>query len=497
MMTFSINNGLVTSAKTYPLIGATSTDLSVPLSILYNNTIKEITPGDLRDSILTLWSNSIFTQTSKSGIDYIGIDTSNPDDRDLKNKIFLGKRAFSSTASYIPSHDIMTNSLLSSNVDIFLYNTKKDNVVNSRTRISILSGTNSIIWPNSPFIQSDILTSTSSQTLDIINPGIGGNIEISSRFGGTISVNNIIIPSIDESTASASNNKLLKWQDGKTVWDLISIPTLTTVGVPGERLNMYGNPVNVNGYPLQFTDDRYTPLDIGGIPSNSQFDNEMAVELLRRMIYTYLPPTCDLEVLSPYSSGYVEIGTAPQIKLKYTITKRTLPTNIAGLTNMIPSSYPAISQDGRVTVTGTASGIIISPVPDRVFNFSVSVSDSQRTNTASASVTGILPYFWGFSTLSSINFPGDLATLTKSVTKFGDKSVELTGGGNLYFIYDSRYPNLDKVYDNLLQELTVPTPTIKLLGSPNAYWQQKEFKIYKWASLPTVGPPSVIYQFKY
>lgn len=500
MLTYSINTATTTEATTYPLIGATSTDLSVPLSILYDNTTKQISPYDLRSTILTLWSNSVFSHTQKSGIEYIGIDTSNPSDRDLKNKIYFGKRAFSGTYSYTSTQDIMSSTLLNSDVDIFLYNTKRDTLPNAKTRASILAGTNSSLWLLAPYIQAETISSTTSLSLDIINPSLtGGNIYVSSTFSGTASINNIVIPSWTESGASASDGKLLRYYNGKTEWDFIQLPPLTTVGTTGSMLNMYGNPVLVNGYPLEFSDTRYCPIDIGDILIGTTFSNIMAVELLRRIVYDYLPPTCALSILAPNDTGYVEVGSSPIIKLKYVINKRTLPTNITGLTNMIPSSYPAITTNEPKTVTGTASGIIISPVPNTTFYFSINVSDTTKSNGATVSLSGIYPYFYGFSSLSSINFPADLLNLSKSVTPLENKSFDITGSGNLYFIYDATYPDLTLVYDNNLTVIPIPSgqPTIKTLSSPTGLWASKQFKIYKWTGFPQVGPPSVIYQFIY
>ena len=166
--TFSVNIGLSTEATTYNLIGATAVDLSQVLSVLQDNTSKQINPKVLRDVFLTTAANSIFTQTKVLGDSYIGIDTSDPLGGDLKNKIYLGKRSFSGTYSYSPYNDIMSTSLLNSGVDIFLYNTKRDSISNSKTRISILSGTKSSLYSVAPYLQSQIISSTSSLSFDII-----------------------------------------------------------------------------------------------------------------------------------------------------------------------------------------------------------------------------------------------------------------------------------------------------------------------------------------
>ena len=502
--TFSVNIGLPTEATTYNLIGATAVDLSQVLTVLEDNTTKQINPKDLRDVFLTTAANSIFTQTKVLNDSYIGIDTSDPMDGDLKNKIFFGKRSFSGTSSYSPSHDIMSSSLLNSDVDIFLFNTKRDTISNSKTRVSILSGTKSSFYIAAPYLQAQIVSSTSSLSFDIINPSnTGGDIHLTSDYG-SVSVNNIVFPTILDSAnltpglIGASDGRILRWNNGKYVWDNITLPNMSSIGVTGSPINISGSPINLNGYPIEFTDSRPCTVSIGDIQMGETFSLVEMSEMLRRIVYSYLPPQCSVSVLPPYSSGYVEVGTSPLVKLNYIINKRTYPTNITSLSNMVPSSYPGISSGGSVVVSGTASGVIISPVSNTTTYFAVTVGDGIQSNTSTASVSGIYPYFYGFSSLSTMTTAG-LSSLTKLVSPLGDKTVDITGSGNLYFIYDSTYPNLDQVIDNSSATIggsfSMPIPTI--LSSPSGLWASKQFKVYKWSGIPQVGPPSVNYQFKY
>jgi hypothetical protein len=499
--TFSVNIGLSTEATTYNLIGATAVDLNPVLEVLHDNINKEINPKDLRDILLTTGANSIFTQTKVLSDSYIGIDTSDPLDGDLKNKIYFGKRSFSGTYSYSSYNDIMSTSLLNSDVDVFLYNTKRDTISNDKTRVSILSGTNSSLYSVAPYLQTQIVTSTSSLSFDIINPSnTGGNINLTSDYG-SVSVNNIVFPTILDSAnltpglTGASDGRILVWSNDNYVWDNITLPNISSIGVTGSPININGN-VNVNGYPIEFTDSRPCTVSIGDIQAGETFSSVEMSEMLRRIVYSYLPPICSISILSPYSSGYVEVGTSPLIKLNYTITKRTFPTNITSLSNMVPSSYPSILTSGSVFVSSTASGVIISPVSNSTTYFSVTVGDGVQSNTSTASVSGIYPYFYGFSSISTMTTAG-LSDLTKLVEPLSDKIIDITGSGNLYFIYDSSYPDLDEVIDNTFSSIVVSSPTLTILSSPSGLWASKQFKVYKWSGIPQVGPPSVNYQFKY
>jgi len=111
-VTYSINIGTSLEAYRKP-------DLISVLKDIPDNTHKLISPRDIRDAFLSTWANSPFKQTKNiSGIEYIGIDSGNPADRDIKQKIFLGKRSYANL-------DIMSDSMLSSkSADIYIYNTK-------------------------------------------------------------------------------------------------------------------------------------------------------------------------------------------------------------------------------------------------------------------------------------------------------------------------------------------------------------------------------------
>ena len=86
--TFSINIGQLTEATR-------KTDIFSVLNDIQDNTQKLISPRDVRDAVLSTWANTPFkvtTPNSLSNYEYIGIDSSNPGNRDIKQKILLGKR---------------------------------------------------------------------------------------------------------------------------------------------------------------------------------------------------------------------------------------------------------------------------------------------------------------------------------------------------------------------------------------------------------------------
>jgi hypothetical protein len=193
------------------------------------------------------------------------------------------------------------------------------------------------------------------------------------------------------------------------------------------------------------------------------------------------------------------VGSTPIIKLGYTISKRSLPTLTSIFSYMIPSSYAPIINDGQVTVSGTVSGVLVTPVVSATTSFTLTVSDGNQSNSSIATVTGIYPYFYGFSSLTTMTTAG-LASLTKLVEPKSNKNIDVTGTGNFYFIYDSTYPALSAIYNelgNTISSASFSSPTILTLSSPTGLWASKQFRVYQYNGVPQIGPPSVNYQFKY
>lgn len=470
---------------------------------LIDNDDKLISPKILRDSILSIWDTTPFKETTASGssIYYIGFDSGNPND-DLKKKIYLGKRFYN-------GDEIMSTTLLNSEVDIFLHNTRKDSSSQLQTRVSILSGTNSLVYNRAPYISSDyVVGSTSSRlSLNLINSsgdiillskGIDPFTGVDTNSGGTVSLNNIVFPTLQQSVQtqidSGLDGKILTWFDGGLTWSKIEVVNNDWAGVTGSEFNLYGNPINLNGYSLEFSDNRRVPVKIGDIEPGSTFSNNSISDLLSRIIYEYQPPQCELYLRS---DRYLEVGTSPKIFLDYVIYKRTndlLPTLF---TNMIPSSYSPVSSPYSFKINGQVEGAVITPLQATTSTFTMKVDDGIGSNSITKSVTGIYPYFYGFSTYSTITI-ANLSSLTKKIEPKEDKSYDITGSGNFFFVYDKDYGTLSNIYNSIGTNISGSFSYItKVLSSPSGHWQSKEFYVYKWSNVDQIGPPSEIFQFEY
>lgn len=488
------------------------------LEDLKDNDEAYIVPRYLRDMVISTWDSIAFKETSASGssIYYIGIDSGIADDlvakpgRDLEvNKILIGKRSFTGTQSYTASADIMTSSLLSSDIDIYFYNTKRDIDSQQRTIVKFLSGTNQSDHRVSPYIQSQVVSSpggTQSLTFDILAPN--GNISILSRgkdifgndspIGGTISINGISFPTFatSSSVAGGLDRKNLIYRNGELSWEKIEFPQTDHIGITGSRLDISGDPVNLNGMSLEFTDSRFVTSPIGDISLGSTFDSMSIADVLRKIVYPYLPPACSLS-LAPAQSQYIEVGTYPNILLSYEITKRTNATKPTKLINMLPSTYPAITSAGQTVVSGSARGVVVTPLMATTSVFTIKADDGTKSTIATASITGIYPYFYGFTSSTVLNL-ASLSSMSKSVEPKGDKTYDLTGSGTLFFAYDSDYGPLSQILDpsntNIISSFSY---SVSMLSSPTGLWASKEYIVYRMTGVPQVGPPSENYEFIY
>lgn len=486
-VTYSISVGLPTEALR-------KSDINSVLLDIPDNTQKLISPKDVRDAFLSTWANSAFKQTiGLSSLEYIGVDSGNPENRDIKQKIFIGKRNYAGV-------DIMSNSLLSytNTSDIYFFNTKPDASTQSQTRIAILAGTNSSLYTSAPYIQAESNSTGTAINLDIVNPSIySGPINIYSNTG-RVSINGIVFPTTAETSASASNGRILKysgsWPNGSLRWDDPTI-TISSIGVPGTPTNIYGSPSNVNGYSLEFVDTALTTQTIGGIEIGSSFppfsfnngsgyQNWPMTEVIRKLLYPYTPPAVNLQLSSSVTgNNYAEIGVTTSINFAYSITKYSENINdyqIVGPSNLSPfvvgsiGTYSGLSFSSalpgdQIAVTftyGVKRTYVSTPITN---SYVLQVSDSGYpglyTHSSTASLTFLSPIFASFSALSFSMFDPAMgpalvrSTYTRTIMSTGNKhiipypgasqsvSINYNGHSYLYFLLPYSYGLLSMIKD--------------------------------------------------
>lgn len=326
--TFTILDGELTESTR-------KSDIYSILQGIPNNAQKLISPRDVRDAFLTTWSNTAFKiTTNKSGNEYIGVDSSNPIDLDIKKKMLFGKRS-------VGNFNIMTDSLLNNNnSDIFFYNTKLDKDENgdkisqNSTKLSFLAGEEPSLFYSAPFLESYIEEGENSIKLKIENPQDSINLlSIDNR----VSINNISFPTVFETSIVENlEDKVLKYKGnfpyGKLVWDNKKVDTVS-VGDEGSNVEIKGKTVNLNGYPLEFIEDMQVPDDVGGIKQGESFpegsfpegstsgQNWPLVEVMRKLIYPEKEADLKFNVYNNKTNTYyLEAGVVNEIKIEAKLT---------------------------------------------------------------------------------------------------------------------------------------------------------------------------------
>jgi hypothetical protein len=457
--TYSINVGTPTEALR-------KQDINSVLLDLPDNTQKLISPKDVRDAFLSAWATSAFKQTiGQASIEYLGIDSGNPSNRDIKEKIFIGKRNYGGL-------DVMSNSLLTNtNNDIYLYNTKPDSSATQSTKVVILAGTNSVLHTNAPYIQSNSINSNTALDLNLVNPSLfSGPINIFSSTG-RVAINGITFPTVAETSASASNGRILKYSgsypNGVLRWaePTVSIANIGTIGLPTD---IYGSPSNVNGYSLEFVDNSIVPQTIGGVIQGSSFStgsyngqNWPLSEVIRKILYPYVPPALSLSVTTG-GVDYFSTGITYSALFNYSITRYS---NIVSSYNISGTTYSGLSFSGSVgsQLSATFSSNIYSATASTQSYF-LSARDNPFlltfSHSATASVRFVHPFFYGFS-LTNISFvsgtvsSSQLGSYINSANRlvvpyFGPSqsiSVPYVGSGYVYFVVPFSYPILSKIKD--------------------------------------------------
>ena len=464
--TFSINIGTQFESSRKP-------DILSVLKDIPDNTNKQISPRDIRDAFLSTWANSPFKQTQSSlGIEYIGLDSGNPSDRDIKQKILLGKRSFGNL-------DIMSNALLSdSTADIFIYNTKPDSVTQSETTVAFLAGTSSALHAYAPYIQSKSINGE-NVGFEFRNPSANkGPISIYSSTG-RVAINGILFPTVAENSASASNGRILRYYgsfpNGYLKWDNTNV-TVANLGSPNSVTNIYGGTVSMNGYEMEFVAPSLVPVAVGGVPAGFSFSATSfngkkwpIVEVLRKLLYPYTPPKLTLSAINNATgTKYIEIGTTPVINLSWglSIYPRTsaeyvndyvLAYTYSGTTVQIKSGLSFSGLPGK-TFSGTASNTpgISAPSTPATLTYIFSVTDVPGvtassyniygfSHSATASVQYVYPIYYGFN--STVITSGNFNTIKTSLNKYinpypGTASslyINYGGSGYLYFIYSTSF----------------------------------------------------------
>lgn len=459
--TYSINIGQLTEATS-------KQNINLALSGIPDNIQKLINPKNIRDAILTNWANSVFKIIQQGNFRYIGLDTGDPSNNDIKSKILIGKRRYNGI-------EVLNQFLLSSDTDIFFYNTKEDNQNQDSTKVKILAGNNLMSLNNSPFLEAKRLVDNKVE----FNIEAVSNINIKSE-SDTVKINNISFPTISENL-NLQDGKVLKYEgdypNGKLVWSDLVINS-NIIGSSNSIIDINGSFL-LNDYPLEFIEDRLVPNNIGGVNQGDSFSensfimgtisqNWPIIEVIRKLLYPYIEPKLELSVINEQTNTKLaEIGKTASISISYSITSYARDENeyikdffISDGNNVVVTGSSFSSNPGE-KINATQSYLknstvntnytlhvsnnwdsLLSLTYSNTFGFSYSISDQ---------IEYISPFFAYFNNNDIISLSGlqakDLLkdmilNSNREVVKYNNEipiEIGATGSGYLYLAYPNLY----------------------------------------------------------
>jgi hypothetical protein len=511
---------------------------------LRDNTSKLIAPVDVRNAIYTLWENIMFKPTQNSGgPEYIGLDQNF-----TQKKILIGKKE-------IGGAPVLTNNLINfTDVDVFFYNTKTQSTGLQDTKVAFLAGTGSnyqsgqltapylrsFIVNNSPFANTiDFEIRNSSYYTNGLT-AYGGNISIYSENGYVV-LNGMNWPTFAQNTVGlAQQDYILKYKyigsQPFAVWEAPVTASITSLSSTGS-VTISGNPVILNGLPINFTSNVPTPVTIGGIPAGSTFSNVPVTEMIRQILYPYIAPELNISLSAPNNLWEIGDDFTAQTNLKFTVSvyknatysivsgiNYNIRENFGSIVPYTPSPFnPGFIVPGPSIPNGLnlytfdapfSSGAYFATTQSYIqYDYSANLADSYPTSlVATASLLAITPWYYGTATISAtqniglntINnilgtssnpIPGYLTpiltepalTATSSYNKTLNLSTlglfaSFSNNAYVYFGYPAEFPDLVTILDQNLYDVT---PSFKKfivtnVSSPHlpTRWTNRDYKFY-------------------
>jgi hypothetical protein len=498
------------------------TDLLDVLQLLPDNTSKEITPQDVRDAVFSAWENTVFKYVNvNTANEYIGFSR----DEIKGKKILFGKKQISGL-------DIMTSGLLSSDVDIFFYNTKSDSSLSQNFRATFLAGTNSNLFTNAPYIQATQISGASPYiSLNLVNPATQGTINLVGGPSGSVIINNLYFPSTASVAASIANpsssttsDLFLALRGGQYLELLTYNFSGGSLGSPGSPTNIYGTPVNVNGYELEYTNSNPLVTGIGGFTQGQTFTSVPVKLMFDQLLYPQLGPFATMEITTGLSTNRTferDHSVNTSIAISYAITKRSFNITSTSLRfqrpdgTIVSAAGPTLAGAGLTTSSHTYTftvpfSSISANTQSGLFTFSVVPNDGTYSYTSAQTVEFVYPYITAWGTVDAILSQGGISglfadagtTRAKVINTYGSQSIPLvnpTTPRYLYFMYPSIYGTLSAIKDgnDFSESLNGGSWTysynVSVTDPSSANWTTP-YNVYK-KTVQSIISPSQIYKF--
>jgi hypothetical protein len=314
----------------------------------------------------------------------------------------------------------MSSSLLTSDTDIFLYNTKSDGNVSQDFRMGFLAGTNSSLFGFAPYIQSTQVSGGNPYiSLNLINPATYGTITIESGSSASVVINNLYWPSTNQVAASiaspsaSSGSDLFLVMRGTGSPNYLELRTYTSLGgnlgSVGNATTILGSPTTLNGYELEYTNPDPIIQSIGGVSVGSTFNSLPFKLLFDQILYPELGPFSLMSITTPLSQNRTlerDHANPTSVAISYSLTKRTFDITGTSLKAQSPDGTfvlnvagPTLTGSGLTTSNNTYTYTVLAAdinanTQSGIFTFSVVPNDGTYSFTASQTVEFVHPYIY-------------------------------------------------------------------------------------------------------
>ncbi len=437
-------------------------NLSEILSLVPDNTNGQISPRNLRDALFSIWEGSPIKFTYVESIPYIGV--SRPD---TKLKFFIGK-------SELRGKAVMSVDLLNSDIDIFLYNNKLDDVDYQDFKMAILAGIDERLWKLAPTIE---VKSVKNELEISIN---NRNGEINLNSSKSISINSIKWPSENNINDMVSNPQCVDKDD-------LGIFLVDGKFIEFKRPNKFRE--------ISFTDKNPTQIDIGGIKAGSTFKDVPISELIRQILYPYLPPKVEIEFLKVGNNNSIERDHINDVSIDFKISILRRSENLeSSFTRLANSKTTIFVKENEVDhSTGGPHQFeyqdsiyiecnkISSDKIDGEFILSMDIKDvNGEIGSASEKINFVYPYFYGFCSIE--NFSPDIVSSTfgslyKIIDIKSNQSIPVIGSGHFCLAYPKVYGPISSINGKDIDK-TFDFHQVKNIHSVDGKWGSVEYIVY-------------------
>jgi hypothetical protein len=205
----------------------------------------------------------------------------------------------------------------------------------------------------------------------------------------------------------------------------------------------------------------------------------------------YVPIDISSFTVSPSTTLYEFAGNAATYDLDFSWSTNTTPT----LITLVSDFSSSMLGSADTTYDEPAFSVTNSTGAEVSHTWTLVAADSQNTDSSTKTIRWVYPFFYGEDTSDLSGGTGIETSLTKSVSRKGDKTFGINATNEfIYFAYPASYGDLSIILDgngfNVTSSFTKHTANV----TPPVSGVARSYNIYKSNSVTTINQN---FQFKF